>query len=676
MASIDEIKQNGQNNTIEDESGTIVDPNLTRRRATVAENAARAGIKEIKDGKGQKQVDLVKDLGYKSDEEVAEERMGQDDISQALGDDLMAAAERKRQEMERFNDTLEQCGGEMTSEDLVASGEIDFESMLQNPPDPLNKDLKEFNKKQMELMMETKSPEELEAMGIVPEGKNKPAYQSKRENTTEQASNIINLESEKELKESSEDEDILNEMDDIYDDMPQIETKGEDSDMGIEEFENDEIPVYEEEEDIDANAVKEELVEEKVEVKVEEDHNVAKTISADEDDAFTVDAADKLSEKATSASVAELEGVNIDEELLELEREAVAEDSEESQEIYKKKLENARNDIKTKVIPIAQRVDISGFTMVNKPVSISNSVNMAKGQQHVNTARWALFSSKLPIEMRGFLGTEIDDLVRLSSIKEPTASDNMKLYNMFYDHIITPKPDTCEAWLKTVSIMDIKHLYGTAYKASFDGMNFLPFDCPNTRCNNGFVSDSIPWEDMIKYEDDNARKEAMKIYKSNPSDNDYKLYKTEVVPISDVYAMAFKEPSIYDVQIAPLYLDPEWYTKMEGTISINAYVDSIYVIDVANRAIRPLNIREFHGDARKTLKAKVLALGKVLTTLSSDQYNLISSYIEEINKVSNYVNYQLPEVICPKCKTKVEARSANPAELLFTRHRLTSLANG
>ena len=230
--------------------------------------------------------------------------------------------------------------------------------------------------------------------------------------------------------------------------------------------------------------------------------------------------------------------------------------------------------------------------------------------------------------------------------------------------------------MKTVSIMDIKHLYATAYRASFEGVNFLPFDCTNPRCNNGFVSDSLPWEDMVKYENEDARKEAMRIYKSNPPESDYKLYTTEIVPISDVYAMSFKEPSIYDVQIAPLYLDPDWYTKMEGTISINAYVDSIYVIDAKNKALRPLFIKSYHGDARKTLKAKVLALGKVLTTLTSDQYNLISSYIEEINKTMNYVNYQRPEVICPKCGKKIEAVDQNPAELLFTRHRLTSLANG
>lgn len=671
MATIDDIK-NGSN---PEDDGTIVDPNLRRRRS-LAENAARHGIKETKSGKDQKPIDLVKDMGYKSDEEVAEERMGQDDISQALGDDLMAAAERKKREIDEFSDALEHNDGdikEAKEEMATMSGQPNFEEMLRNPPDPLNKDLKDFNKEQRKRMMETKSPEELEAMGLMPE---EPAKKpTPFEHHEESENEVIH----------DEDDDILSDMEDNEEDLfDEDNEEGEFTRMDEEVRTESGVPLLSDEE-LEAHTIatdkipeptlKEDTVrdEEKKEVKQE---NIAASVVKGEDETFGIDAADKLSERAAAASITELEGVNIDEELLELEREELSEDDEESQKVYRKKLESAREDIKNKVIPIAQRVDIKGFTLLNKPVTISNSVEMAHHSQHIKTARWALFSSKLPIEMSGFLGTEIDDLVRLSSIREPSAADNTKLYKLFYDHIVTPKPDSVEAWMKTVSIMDIKHLYATAYRASFEGVNFLPFDCTNPRCNNGFVSDSLPWEDMVKYENEDARKEAMRIYKSNPPESDYKLYTTEIVPISDVYAMSFKEPSIYDVQIAPLYLDPDWYTKMEGTISINAYVDSIYVIDAKNKALRPLFIKSYHGDTRKTLKAKVLALGKVLTTLTSDQYNLISSYIEEINKTMNYVNYQRPEVICPKCGKKIEAVDQNPAELLFTRHRLTSLANG
>lgn len=671
MATIDDIK-NGSN---PEDDGTIVDPNLRRRRS-LAENAARHGIKETKSGKDQKPIDLVKDMGYKSDEEVAEERMGQDDISQALGDDLMTAAERKKREIDEFSDALEHNDGdikEAKEEMATMSGQPNFEEMLRNPPDPLNKDLKDFNKEQRKRMMETKSPEELEAMGLMPE---EPAKKpTPFEHHEESENEVIH----------DEDDDILSDMEDNEEDLfDEDNEEGEFTRMDEEVRTESGVPLLSDEE-LEAHTIatdkipeptlKEDTVrdEEKKEVKQE---NIAASVVKGEDETFGIDAADKLSERAAAASITELEGVNIDEELLELEREELSEDDEESQKVYRKKLESAREDIKNKVIPIAQRVDIKGFTLLNKPVTISNSVEMAHHSQHIKTARWALFSSKLPIEMSGFLGTEIDDLVRLSSIREPSAADNTKLYKLFYDHIVTPKPDSVEAWMKTVSIMDIKHLYATAYRASFEGVNFLPFDCTNPRCNNGFVSDSLPWEDMVKYENEDARKEAMRIYKSNPPESDYKLYTTEIVPISDVYAMSFKEPSIYDVQIAPLYLDPDWYTKMEGTISINAYVDSIYVIDAKNKALRPLFIKSYHGDTRKTLKAKVLALGKVLTTLTSDQYNLISSYIEEINKTMNYVNYQRPEVICPKCGKKIEAVDQNPAELLFTRHRLTSLANG
>ena len=212
--------------------------------------------------------------------------------------------------------------------------------------------------------------------------------------------------------------------------------------------------------------------------------------------------------------------------------------------------------------------------------------------------------------------------------------------------------------------------------SSFDGLNFLPYDCTDTKCNNGFISDSIPFMDMVKFKDKDVEKKFNDIINSTPNADKFKQYTTEVLPVSDVYAMSFKEPSIYDAVLNPSYIESEWYEKMEGTIALATYVDKIYVIDVANKSLRPLNIKEFPNDPRKTLKAKVLALAKVIKTLSSDQYTLMSAYIEEINKNGSAVDYQKPEIFCPKCGTKIAAENDSPINLLFTRHRLTSLVSG
>lgn len=674
--TLDQLKNTDNANTNEDD-GVIVDPNVARAQA-MAKRAAEAGYKAVPDASNQRKVDPVKDLGFKSDEEVAEERMGLDGLSEALS--LMdKAGERKAKEIAEFTDTLDQLGGEMTEEDyLAATGKEDYEAMLTNVPNPLNKENKEFKEQQLKRMRETLSPEELKAMGIDTEEPEK----KQATKTTEEK--VIPIPTKEEI-ETNEDEEILAEMEDTTVEIP-ITYAEQNKNIAL----TDDQPAHNVSDMIDKA---EELA---AEVQVDEDDiPVMPTENAsyiDQDSEYDTsaidavkqeefveeydkDAAAELATKATTVKVEDLDDMDLDKELAELDDDDNA-DIEGRDDNMKEKLANARKDIREKVIPIASRMNISGFSMDNRPVTIDNSVNLAKHDNRVRSARWALFSSKLPIEMQGFMGTEIDELIRLTNGNDFTSSELMKRYGIFYNHIISPKPDTVEEWLKTVSILDIKHLYGAAYKASFDGMNFLPYDCTNPRCQNGFVTDSIPFEDMVYYENDDAKAEAKKIYTSTPSEDSYKLYRTEVVPISNVYAMSFKEPSIYDAQIGPMYLDQDWYAKMEGTVAISTYVDKIFVIDGAARTLHPLAIKEFPGNPKKTLKAKILALGKVLTTLTSDQYNLISAYIEGINKTANYVEYQLPEVFCPKCKTKIEARPSTAASLLFTRHRLTSLANG
>lgn len=644
----------------------IEDPNITRQRESIAEIAAKSGFKATPTASGeQRKVDYVKDLGMESPEEIAA-RSGGSDIETALGPEMAALAERKRREMDQFNDALDQCGGEMTQEDLeMITEEPNYEAMLFNPPDPLNKDLKRYTEEQIKRVRETASPEELAAMGLTPVEEKydtKPIVQEHQDKV--ESNNVIPI-PVVENTEEDEDEEIMNDMDAITvpTQVPElsenIKAALDDTDTTAEV--HDDIPIVNDD------------FTDSGKIAPEEDHVSVKSID-DEDDHFDDDPNKNIVDKIKSVDPSELNNVDLDKEMAELDADEM--DTTEQEKVYKEKLKSAGRDIKAKIIPLAAKINITGFSISNKPVSINNSVDMAKADHKTRAARWALFSSNMPVVMSEMSGTEIDELVRLTQGRDFTVTDLMRRYTLFYNHIISPKPADVEKWLKVVSVMDIKHLYGAQYKAAFDGMNFLPYDCTNDRCNNGFITDSVPFDEMVTYEDDEAKKEAMKIYRSEPSQEEYKLYHSEIVPVSNVYAFSFKEPSIWDAQIAPLYLDIDWYNKMEGTIAINTYIDKIYVIDQANKAIRPLAIKEYTGDVKKTLKSKVLALAKVISTLSSDQYNLISAYIEEINKPSTYVDYQLPEVICPKCKTKIEARPTTASNLLFTRHRLTSLANG
>lgn len=658
MATLEEFNEQNQD-------GAIVNPN-TARRNSIAENAANAGYRNMPQGKvstgEQRKIDPVKDLGLKSDEEIAESRMGVDDISQALGDDLFAAAERKRQEMQAFNDALDDCDGEMTEEDLaMITEQPDYLDMLNNPPDPLNKELKQYRDEQIRRARETMTLEELAAMGLTPQQpQQRPVVeQPKPEPTPKQEVPVeMPVDEDAELLKDMEDESLITP--ETVANVGQIVGSAGTNSFAAEQDDNI-IPI------VNETPAQQELYDHTT------DHVVPSNIPANEEEHFDDSPGKDIANKAMSASPSDMSDIDLDKELAELDEDETETDS---QKIYKEKLKNAGREIKEKVIPIANKLDIRGFSISAEPVSINSSIRMAEANHVKRTARWALFSTKIPVVWSEMSGPEIDDLVKVSQGNNFTVTDLMKRYTMFYDHLLSPKPADVEAWLKVVSVMDIKHFYAGIYKASFEGINFLPRDCVNQRCNNGFITDSVPFEEMVHYEDSDAKKKAMAIYTSEPGNAAYKLYHGELVPISETYAMSFKEPSIWDAQIAPLYLDPAWYEKMESAVAINTYVDRIFVIDPVNKRLRPLNIKEYKGNVQKTLKSRVLALAKVISTLSSDQYNLISTYIDEINKPSNYVEYQFPEVVCPKCKTKIEASDTTAANLLFTRHRLTSLANG
>lgn len=651
------------------EDGVIVSPNI--KRGTIAENAARAGFKETPqpDAETQREVDLVNDLGLKSTRQVAEEKAFEnDDIAQALGPQLEAAAERRKAEYEQFKDALDQCGGEMTKEDLsMMTDEPDYSEMLSNPPDPLNSEIKKYTQQQIERFKETASEEELMAMGLatdIPQNEHPHGMPETPSVTTD-------IDEYKAAKQKDEDEKLMKESEEMA--IPDIPARAANvlnevnAGMASNDEMSDNIPVVPPDTTVSAVSTPT--------IQIDGTNNVEKPKNA----YYAARSQNNPENVMTSipASNPVMSDTDIDREMesLDYDEEYVDEEAKAKEE---ERMERARNVIRQKVIPIANKMNISGFVISDKPVSIGNSVEMAKAATPQGSAKWGLFATGRPIVMTGLFGHEIDDLSRFwhRGNASLSVSDVYKKYTYLYNHVISPKPPTVEEWLKTISFMDVRHLYATGYKASFEKTNFLPVDCSNEQCGNGFITDNVPFSELVSYENSDARKKAEKILNSEPPEREYNLYHTEVVPISDVYAMSFKDPSIYDVEVAPKYLEADWYDKMKDTIAINMYVDRIFVIDAASGSLRPLAIKEYPNNPQKTLKMKVLALAKVLPTFTSDQYNLLSSYIETINKNINTVNYQKPAVICPECGTKIDAEPAYAQELLFTRHRLTALVSG
>ena len=247
---------------------------------------------------------------------------------------------------------------------------------------------------------------------------------------------------------------------------------------------------------------------------------------------------------------------------------------------------------------------------------------------------------------------------------------------MLYSHIIDPyKPEDLDTWAKTVAITDVDHLYACAYRATFEGVNFLPYDCGNPRCNNSFVTDNIPFMEMAKFKNEKA-KEKFNALIGKPATSDNNKFKLNIVPISDVFALGLSIPSLYNVAFINASLDDEFKEKYQDVLSISPYVEHIYWINTESNTLQKINIKTYHGNEVKSMKAKIITLSKIIKELNSDQYNTLRVTVNSMTEDGDDITYRMPAVTCEKCKQEIKETELTASQLLFLRHHLASLVNG
>lgn len=352
-----------------------------------------------------------------------------------------------------------------------------------------------------------------------------------------------------------------------------------------------------------------------------------------------------------------------------------AEDEEEEKELteeeQKKQVEKLKDAINKEVTPIKKSFDLSKFTIRKKPISISKLINME--QEKANVADWVYYSAKRPFSMREFKGAEIDALNitgnernRLNKLKE--------IYGSFYDHIVDAnKPKSFEEWLKTVSFFELNHIWFCAYKASFTGANAIPYSCP--KCKEMFIKEK-DFDDMVKYSDDSVKEEVARILeKDTTTPNEELEYEVQLKQVSDEYVFALKEPTLWSVIFETAALSDDFTQKYQDVLGLMAYIDDIYYIDSDNNELIPINTNPDKNNTVKTAMRKISAYYKILSSLSSDQYYNLTSFIQNINEKDNNISYVIPEEKCPECGTKIPEEIRTPEQLLFTRHQLRAIAN-
>lgn len=342
----------------------------------------------------------------------------------------------------------------------------------------------------------------------------------------------------------------------------------------------------------------------------------------------------------------------------EIEAKVSENDTDESFEILKKM-------VTERLKPVSKKLDLSGFTVASK----GTNTNVFKAKEVV-ASKWVLPFSGTTVLMKELLGA---DLEKLRMVMQ--ANDARSTLQIIYDNIVSPKP-SFDKWLNSVAGMDYEHLFMAVYVASFNGSNYMPIDCTNTACKEkSYITEDIPFKELVSYKDDAAKAKFMKLYKEEPVESQG-LKAAEIIAISNDYAIGLCIPTLYSTMIEPGYFAEDFIRKHASVISMLPYIDKMYIIDQTNKQLIPIEYKDYPLDPGKTAKAKAVKYGKVFATLTSDEITTLRACIRSIGEAEDIISYKQPSTKCPHCgHQNPEVENVNPSSLVFLRNQLGLLTN-
>lgn len=351
----------------------------------------------------------------------------------------------------------------------------------------------------------------------------------------------------------------------------------------------------------------------------------------------------------------------------EEDEEPAADEDTDSDEVLK----NLQKMITEKIKPISTKLDLSSFTIAKKPVS---NINNLLADTSSRVVKWVLPNQNAIVKIKDFTGAELEKLREYSENADSVDSLNRR-YKLIYDHIVSPKPQSFDVWLKCTPFSDIDHYFFAIYIANYKGANFLPVDCTNKDCKNTWVTDDINIMEMVKFEKDEDKKKFEALYHSEETAATGKgVYCTQAVAISPKFAIAFKEPSIYSV-IEKRLIDDKTSQKYSAFVDYLPYIDAIYAIDIENSSLTPISYKEFPENATRNIRSKIQKYATIFDTFGADEFGPVRAYVRAISERNDGISYTYPELTCPKCGTVIQAEPALAEALVFTRYQLGSLTS-
>lgn len=533
------------------------------------------------------------------------------DIERALEqcDDIV---ERKREEVDKFNDLIDQYGGEITEEELRA--ELGQEYITKALDDGVGG---KFEDNPGENVDVSKTKEELEE-------------EKDQANVDAQPSELDQLEQELEY-------------DDSEDEVPT---------EAVPEPPSTPNPVMEKSKDINKVVV----------IDTNETHEKIQNIVRPSEPVTT---ANKVLNNVNESAPVEKKDNTDDLSDEDKDLAALEDDNEAPVDNFEEKL---KIELEKKMRPVTKKYDLSKAVVVNKPVTVTN---MLSGTTSINKKifTWALMRSKRPITVKSFSATELN--VLSSAMRNNNRSADV--FKTIWEHLTGPSKGTdFHVWCKCTSYYDIDHIWFAIYGACYQDSNYLPFNC--TACNNLTVTNDIPIYDMCKFTKPEYKDELNRILDMPEEPHMGEVFAEYRSQISDTIVVGFREPSIYDSIIVPTLLDSEFTQKYDDVIGVAAYIANIYQVKEVNGQVtlNPISLKVFQRNEVKTIKARIIQFAKVIRSLSSDQYNIMMSYINHMAEEDN-ITYGLPATTCDHCHKELPEERNAAADLVFMRHRLAIL---
>jgi len=179
-------------------------------------------------------------------------------------------------------------------------------------------------------------------------------------------------------------------------------------------------------------------------------------------------------------------------------------------------------------------------------------------------------------------------------------------------------------------------------------------------------------EDMVEFKDEETKKKFYDILQKDTTSKGNEV-EEHLIQLSNDFAAGVRVPSIYTLVFENIVLDENFRSKYNQILGYISFIGNIYKIDKTNNELIAVDTKPDKNDFRKTVKNKIIIYTKLLSQLTSDEYN---NFEMAVDKYSNLkadkfsIKYVSPAHTCTKCKTEIEKQEHDPMNLVFLRHRL------